>query len=160
MNTRPVWSEHELRASLLEQGFASEGTLPRVSWFGDSPQMAAELGQLVREGRKTATASLMWSWEEEGDLLPVAGEREVVIDWAGRPLAVIELTEVSVVPFIDVDARFAEDEGEGDRSLDYWRAAHRSFFERECSRIRRQMTEDAPVVCVRFRLVHAAPVAA
>jgi uncharacterized protein YhfF len=157
MGDRPTWTEPGLRAALDDLGFQCEGTLPEVTWFGDSPAMAAELGELVRTGRKTATASLMWSWEEEGELLSVAGEQEVVIDWAGRPLAVIELTEVSVVPFIDVDARFAKDEGEGDRSLDYWRAAHCSFFERECSRIGRQMTEDALVVCVRFRVVHVAP---
>jgi uncharacterized protein YhfF len=157
MGDRPTWTEVGLRAALDDLGFQCEGTLPEVTWFGDSPAMAAELGERVRTGRKTATASLMWSWEEEGELLSVAGEQEVVIDWAGRPLAVIELTEVSVVPFIDVDARFAKDEGEGDRSLDYWRAAHRSFFERECSRIGRQMTEDALVVCVRFRVVHVAP---
>jgi uncharacterized protein YhfF len=160
MNDRPTWTEPGLRAALDDQGFRCEGTLPEVTWFGDSPTMAAELGELVRTGRKRATASLMWSWEEEGELLSVAGEQEVVIDWAGRPLAVIELTEVSVLPFIDVDARFANDEGEGDRSLKYWRVAHHSFFERECSRISRQMTEDALVVCVRFRLVHGAPSAA
>jgi uncharacterized protein YhfF len=157
MSDKPAWTEPGIRAALDDQGFQCEGTLPEVTWFGDSPEMAAELGELVRTGRKTATASLMWSWEEEGELLSVAGEREVVIDWAGRPLAVIELTEVSVVPFIDVDACFAKDEGEGDRSLDYWRAAHRSFFGRECSRIGRRMAEDAPIVCVRFRSVHAAP---
>ena len=76
MSDGPTWTEPELRAELDEQGFQCEGTLPEVTWFGDSPAMAAELGELVRTGRKTATASLMWSWEEEGEPLSVAGERE------------------------------------------------------------------------------------
>ena len=34
---------------------------------------------------------------------------------------VIETTEVTYRRFGDVDATFAYEEGEGDRSLDYWR---------------------------------------
>ena len=35
-----------------------------------------------------------------------------------------------VATFGEVDAEFARVEGEGDRSLDYWRRAHLRFFDR------------------------------
>jgi len=111
----------------------------------------------VRLGRMSATASLQWSWEADGDRLPNVGEREVIVDWVGAPVAVIEFTEVRVVPFGEVDAKFASDEGEGDGSLAYWRAAHQAFFARACERIGRELPPDPPVVCMRFRVVHAAP---
>jgi uncharacterized protein YhfF len=157
MRDEPRWNERDLRVVLADQGFVAHGALPKAGWFGDSPELARELGELVRRGSKTATAGLLWQWEAEVGGPPAVGDREVVIDWEGAPLAIIELTEVCVVSFLEVDADFARDEGEGDGSLAYWRAAHRSYFGRECARLGRQPADDMPVVCMRFRVVHAAP---
>jgi uncharacterized protein YhfF len=62
-----------------------------------------------------------------------------------------------VIRFRDVDASFARDEGEGAGSLAHWREAYRAFLGRECHRLGRPYTDDVPVVCMRFRLLHAAP---
>lgn len=75
----------------------------------------------------------------------------IVTDWEGRPLCVIEITEVSLCPYNQVDAQFACDEGEG---LACWREAHWRFFSRECAQIGREPAEDMPLVCERFRLVY------
>jgi uncharacterized protein YhfF len=40
----------------------------------------------------------------------------------------METVDVFVVLFNEVPERFAYDEGEGDRSLVYWREAHRNYF--------------------------------
>jgi uncharacterized protein YhfF len=75
------------------------------------------------------------------------GERWIVLD--GRePHCVIETTEVTYRRFNEVDASFARDEGEGDRSLAYWRDAHRAYF----GRLGRS-SEDMKLTCERFRLV-------
>ena len=37
-------------------------------------------------------------------------------------MCVIQTTEIRHLPFDEVDAQFAFDEGEGDQSLEYWRA--------------------------------------
>jgi uncharacterized protein YhfF len=50
--------------------------------------------------------------------------------------------------FGDVDQAFAFDEGEGDRSLAYWRAAHRRYFSRQGT-----FAPDMLLNCERFRLV-------
>jgi uncharacterized protein YhfF len=50
--------------------------------------------------------------------------------------------------FNDVDAAFSSDEGEGDRSLAYWRAAHRRYFARLG-----QFAENMLLYCERFRVV-------
>jgi uncharacterized protein YhfF len=52
-----------------------------------------------------------------------------------------------------VDALFAYEEGEGDRSLAWWRDAHWRYFSRVCERIQRRPEEDMPLVCERFRVV-------
>ena len=122
--------------------------------FGDTEEMADELGQLVQAGIKTATCSLMWEYEAEGDDgLPKAGDVSVITDGQGAPLCVIETVEVEVKPFGQVDEAFAYDEGEGERSLAYWRSAHWKFFTRVCGSIGREPVETMPLVCERFRVV-------
>jgi histidinol-phosphate aminotransferase len=121
--------------------------------FGDSKELADELATLVREGVKTATCSALWTYEEGQKPIPQKGELSIVIDGAGIPVAVIETVEVFLAPFNEVIERFAWDEGEGDRSLAYWRQAHRNFFGRQRFKDR-AFHERMPLVCERFRVLH------
>ena len=123
--------------------------------FGDGPAMADELGALVLSGRKTATCSALWEVEADEEPMPRLGEKSVILDGRGEPLCVIETTEVEIRRFDEVDERFAYEEGEGDRSLDYWRGAHRRFFSRTLPRIGREFSEEMPLVCERFRVIHS-----
>ncbi len=102
-------------------------------YFCDNEDSANELGGLVLAGIKTATCSLTWAYEAEGEKIPETGDLSVITNWDGDPLCVIETTEVEIKPFNQVDEQFAYDEGEGDRSLAFWRNAHLSFFSRECA---------------------------
>ena len=111
--------------------------------FGDGPQLADELLELVLAGVKTATCST-----EDEPNTSTPGERWIVLDGRGHPRCVIETTEVTYRRFGDVDAAFAHDEGEGDRSLAYWRQAHRNYFGRLG-----KFSEDMMLMCERFRLV-------
>jgi uncharacterized protein YhfF len=122
--------------------------------FGDGPELADRLGALALAGAKTATCSALWEWEASGDPLPQPGLLTVVLDGAGRPLGITETTEVRILAFDRVDADFAFEEGEGDRSLAYWRQAHWDYFRRTLPRIGRLPVKDMPLVCERFRLVH------
>ncbi len=116
--------------------------------------MADELGSLVLEGRKTATCSALWELEVEDEPLARPGERSVILNGKDEPLCIIETTEVTVRRFDEVDESFAYQEGEGDRSLEYWREAHRRFFARTLPGIWRRFAEDMPLVCERFRVIH------
>ena len=122
--------------------------------FGDGPEMADELGALVASGRKTATCSALWELEADGETIPRVGERSVILDGREEPLCVIETMEVEVRRFDEVDGRFAREEGEGDRSLEHWREAHRRFFARTLPGIGREFAEDMPLVCERFRVIY------
>ena len=66
----------------------------------------------------------------------------------GRALAVIETIELTQRRFNEVDAAFAYDEGEDDRSLASWREAHRRYFTRLG-----QFAEDMMLWCERFRVL-------
>ncbi len=82
----------------------------------------------VLDGSKTSTTALLVGFEYEGEALPEVGQRSAVIDSAGRPVAVIEMTEVRVVPLAGVDLAHVIDEGEGDADLAQWRAGHERLW--------------------------------
>jgi uncharacterized protein YhfF len=111
--------------------------------FGDGPELADELLDLVMKGVKTATCST-----EDEPNTSTPGERWIVLDGSGTPRCVIESTEVSYRRYNEVDAAFAYEEGEGDCSLAYWRQAHHTYFGRQG-----RFSEDMMLMCERFRLV-------
>ncbi len=121
--------------------------------FGDSPAMADELGELVLHGPKRATAGLLLEYERDGEALPLEGDCSIVVDGRGQPMCVIQTTGVEVKPLDQVDAAFAWDEGEGDRTLDWWLQAHHRFFTRQCERLGVPFRDDLDVVLERFAVV-------
>lgn len=122
--------------------------------WGDSPEMADELGELIARDIKTATCSALWGWEAEGKPIPQAGMVTIVLDGKGEPLCIVETKEVTVQKFSEVDSAFAQAEGEGDFSLEYWREAHKKFFSRTLPKIGKEFSEDMPLVCERFELIY------
>jgi len=116
--------------------------------FGDSPALADELLALVLVGRKTATCAAVRDYSQNDGEKPVVGRKDVVLDGAGRPAAVIETVEVVVRRFDEVDADFARDEGEGAATLAQWRLDHEAYFSRNGG-----FSPDMELMCERFRLV-------
>ena len=112
--------------------------------FGDNPELMDELLELALIGKKTATC---WA-ASEGDKGAAVGKRWIVKDGRGRPSAILETVEVMQRRFGEVDAAFAHDEGEGDRTLTYWREAHTDYFTG-----RSEFSPDMELYCERFRLV-------
>lgn len=134
-------------------GSGYDGPLVTAFAFGDSAEMADELGLLVLHGPKRATAGLLQAFEAENDPLPRVGDRFLVLGGDGQPLAVVRTAHVRVGPLSSVDDRFAWDEGEGDRTRDWWLEAHTGFFTRQCAAMNLTFSEDIPVVFERFELV-------
>jgi uncharacterized protein YhfF len=112
--------------------------------FGDGPELADELLALILESKKTATC---WS-AVEGLKGTEVGKRWVAEDGAGRPRAVLETVELTQRRFDEVDAAFARDEGEDDRTLASWRIAHEAYFTRNTG-----FAPDMLLWCERFRLI-------
>jgi uncharacterized protein YhfF len=122
--------------------------------FDDNESSANALAALVLSGQKRATAGLLWTNERTQRRLPKVGYLSVVTDWQGAPLCIIETTHIEVVPFDSVSDGFAALEGEGDKTLRYWRDAHWQFFSRECQRIGREPDLQMPVLCEQFKVVY------
>ena len=133
-------------------------TIPPEAWsFGDSPELANELLDLVLAGTKTGTASGLIEYEVEGEPIPKKGDLSIILDGAGEPRALIRTTSVEVKPFAEVDAEFARLEGEGDLSLDNWRQEHERYWRRALPQIGHEFAETMDVVCETFELLYPKP---
>lgn len=120
--------------------------------FCNDEAAANELADLVLTGEKRATASLRWIYQVFEEALPEVGQLDVITNFAGEPQCIVETTRVEIRPFKMVDADFAFTEGEGDKSLAYWRKVHWDFFEKECATIGKTPSEDMDVVLEYFEL--------
>lgn len=114
-------------------------SLPRAEFAFPGPLRDRLVGAILA-GAKTATASLLREYESGGggeggaEPMPVPGARSLVVDSADLPVAVLETTDVRVVPLAEVDAAHARDEGEGHGTVAAWRAAHERFWHGDAMR--------------------------
>jgi uncharacterized protein YhfF len=144
--TDEMWNAYCKHSKIWDQDY-------EVVAFGDSPEMADKLGQLILNGPKRATVGLYRDFEIDLTTLPKVGGHVVVIDGQGRPLCVFQTVEVRVGPLNSVDEAFAWDEGEGDRSRNWWLDAHTAFFKRQAKAEGFEFTPDIETVFERFKVV-------
>lgn len=117
--------------------------------FGGNPN---QLLSLVKAGIKTATASAFLLYEIDNATLPSKDSYSVILNSKEEAEAIIKTTKVSVVPFCEVSKEHAYREGEGDRSLTYWREVHEAFFKEKLASVNVPFSEDMLVVCEEFVL--------
>ena len=129
------------------------GPEPEAWAFGAAPDLLAEL---VAKGVKTATASAYDEYVHFEEELPRVGDLDVVLDGQGQAVGIIETTKVTVLPFREVSADHAYKEGEGDRSLAYWRQVHEELFTKWLADIGLTFSPESKVVLEEFQLVYKA----
>ena len=112
------------------------------------------LADLVLKGEKMATASAYDLYALEGESLPQEGRFDVILDSQNQAVCIVEITRVSVEPFSQVSAQHAFKEGEGDKSLAYWRQIHEDFFTDCLGEAGLTFTPESKVVLEEFRKVY------
>lgn len=126
-----------------------------TSWhFCDNEESANDLAELVKKGIKRATTGLYYFYEIEGETLAKAGDLSIITDWQGIAQCVIETQKVNLMPFNEVTEEFAKIEGEGDKSLKFWREVHINAFNRQLEEIKKKFSDDMLVVCEEFEMVY------
>jgi uncharacterized protein YhfF len=140
------WLDYQKACQPQVEGFSATA-------FGHSRAVADELAALIASGSKRAHASLEHDFEAEGDALPRPGEHIVVLDGRGTPQAIVRLRHVERRYFNDIDAEFAFECGEGDRTLAWWLVAYRQEFAERAEAQGFQVGEKAVLILEYFDLV-------
>jgi uncharacterized protein YhfF len=130
--------------------------LPTLELAFPGPERDSGVAAILA-GDKTALTGLLQIFECAGEPVPQAGQRFAVLDSAGQPAAVIELTEVRVIPISMVDNDYARAEGHGYADATEWRRAHEEFFSGEGVAgflgVTPTISDGTLVVTERFRLL-------
>lgn len=115
---------------------------------------ADNLANLVAIGDKTATSSAYPLYELENEPLPTIGCYSIILDSKDNAVCIIQTKKVTVVPFNKVSEEHAYKEGEGDKSLTFWKKVHEKFFTECLSQVGLRFTPAMKVVCEEFEVVY------
>lgn len=146
MTEKELWSLYQKENPREERNYDA--------WsFGLNKEQADYLSKLVLDGTKTATASSYQLYEIEKIQLPPVGGLNIILDSKGQGICITETTKVYTCPFSQVSEKHAYLEGEGDRSLNYWKEVHEEFFSEELEGYGLTFDQDMLVVCEEFRII-------
>lgn len=147
-------TEKELWADFIKKHPDYKETEYDAWAFGGGDESADTLAKLVYDGIKTATASAHDFYEIENEPLPPFGGLNIILDSNDQAVCITETTKVYICPFDEISEEQAYLEGEGDRSLAYWRQVHEDFFTKEMHSIGKEFHEKMLVVCEEFKVIY------
>lgn len=118
--------------------------------FGSDPD---GLASLVLSGVKRATCSAYDLYIKDWEPVPRTGDYSVILDSSDEAVCIIKDTNVYVCTYDEAGERQAYLEGEGDRTLEYWRSVHKPFFENEMKSAGLSFNPEMKIVCEEFEVV-------
>lgn len=142
MHTKEVWKKFKYENGIKHDSY-------NVWSFGFDADL---LANLVIIGEKTATASAHLLYKIENAPLPKIGEYNIVLNSRDEPVCIIQTTRVYVTPFNEVIEAHAYKEGEGDKTLSFWKKSHKTFFTDCLKAVNQQFDEQIDIVCEEFVL--------
>jgi len=137
----------------LPANIAKQHTSFSSDYFCSDEANANTCADLILRGEKQASCSMDYWYSNQGETMPKVGHLQIVTNWGGEPICIIEITSVSHCRYCDVTEEFATAEGEGDKTLAWWREAHWTFFSLECEELGIHPHRDMMLVLERFKVV-------
>ncbi|MCB0390781.1 MAG: ASCH domain-containing protein [Bdellovibrionales bacterium] len=122
--------------------------------YAGSKRITDKLIELYLEGKKTAGSSIKEDFISAGDPLPKVGNFWIILNSNEEPQCLVQTVKVVENKFYDVPLEIAIAEGEGDLSLEYWRNAHKKFYEPHLEDWGLSRIDDATVITEFFAVVY------
>ena len=117
--------------------------------FGFTDKQADELLDLVLQGKKIATTSPYFEFE---DSIKV-GDYSIVLDSKEIPRCVIQTTKTQVLLFNEATFDLIKDEGE-DEVFETWHNNHVVFLKHACKEADVEYKDDMPIIFEHFKVVY------
>lgn len=128
--------------------------MPEADFFHTNKEDANRLGNLILNRKKKAGSSLYSLYEKYNVDLPKVGKKQIVTDFDGNALAIIETIKVDTIQFNKISVTYAElDMGTDIEPLQKWKKAHWEFFKSFMAESGEKPTEDMLIVCEWFETI-------
>jgi uncharacterized protein YhfF len=105
----------------------------------------------VYKGAWVAAAVVEYRAEQQP--LPRIGSYGIAADARGQAQAIMRSRELRIGPLSSVDDAFVWDEGQGDRTRDWWIDAHLRYMKRSCAHLGVDVDEHLELVFERCDVV-------
>ena len=133
-------AEYDLqKENLLKKKF------PKWKFCSDNEKLIS----LVLSGDKRATTSLYSEYIEDKKSLPKISERSIILHDDNTYACLIEVENVIITEFKNITEELAFIEGEGDKSLEYYRNEHYKIFKK----IDSNFNDESKVVFEMFKVI-------
>lgn len=109
--------------------------------------------ELVLKGVKKASCGLKIMYDLKKEFFPEINQLTIITNWDQQPICVVKTIDLSFRKFKDIDAEWAESEGEGDQSLEQWKETHRDYFQKQLDELGLMFTENVELICERFEVI-------
>ena len=126
---------------------------PPSFFFCDNKKDADECAELVVRKIKQATSPSVWWFKKNNEPFPKIGDLAIVTNWNGVPKAIIRTTKVEIVKFKNITSEYAQVEGEGDQTLNYWKKTHWDYYTNEMKEFNEYPSEEMEIVCEYFETI-------
>lgn len=126
---------------------------PPSYFYCDNKKDADECAELVVNKIKQATSPSVWWFEKYHEPFPQVGDLAIITNWDGVARAIVRTTKVEFVEFRRISSAYAYIEGEGDRSLDYWKKVHWEYYANEMKAFEEHPSEEMVIVCEYFETI-------
>ena len=113
----------------------------------------AELNSIVLAGQKTAQFTTLATFTIDGEPLPVSGELYILVDNQNKPLCVLEMESVNIIPFNEVTWDMAQKEGECS-TFGEWKEKMQEYIEDEGHVLGFDYSEDIKLVFQTFKVIY------
>ncbi|MFH6604131.1 ASCH domain-containing protein [Maribacter algicola] len=128
--------------------------IPESDFFHNNEADANRLAKLTLTGEKRASSGLYSLYEQYNADLPAVGAKQIVTDFNGKAIAIIENVKVDTIPFNKISKEYAEmDMGTDIEPLEKWKKAHWEFFENFLNESGGKPTEEMLIVAVEFKKI-------
>ncbi|MCL9805470.1 ASCH domain-containing protein [Flavobacterium amniphilum] len=126
---------------------------PQSFYFCDNKKEADECAELVMKKIKQATSPSAWWFEKNKEEIPKIGDIAIVTNWNKEPKAIIRTKKVEIVKFKNITPEYAFIEGEGNKTLEYWKKVHWAYYTNEMHKFSEKPNEEMKIVCEYFETI-------
>ena len=145
-----VWNKY--LASIDEDPRTTKLRYAFVDHFCHEKEPSDRLYRMAVDGIKRATTGSVDVCRLRGEPLLKPGDLSILTNFDETECCVIRTVRSTIKKFSEVTEEDAFIEGEGDRSLAYWRQAHLGFFRDEFAELGLEFSEERHVVFEEFRV--------
>jgi uncharacterized protein YhfF len=125
----------------------------QVRWIGLDYDSTEDVLQLISAGDKTGTFTQPWIVESTDIPMPASGDCIMLIDYAGHPRLLLQLTDIQQVDFGAITAHHTAVDGTPVRDLAIWKPLHTQYWNDLLAPFGKSVSDDMPVLIEKFNLL-------